>query len=881
MATTEKENSAGLSGRTSDESTTAGGKQPNRREFLKTTAAGLVGSALVLEGCEFPSGSEEEMALEGPFTSDWPEGVQRLWLGPEYWTNPLQDWRLAEGRAELIAGGSDRNVQLLTHYLSARDGSFEASVLLGFLDVPGTGRSGFELGVQGELDDYRFNAIHGSGLRAGVTSDGYLFIREGRDESIGDSGPMDEVELHVSAEPGEEAYILTLEARDPESGETLGTVRREDIAADRLAGNIAIFADHESDESEGGTDPERGTPRLWFRDIYVDGPKVGVSADRMFGPVLWAQYTLSRGVMKMTAQMPPVGSDEARTVELQVQRGRSWETVGDAPIDELARTATFRIPDWEASRDVPYRLVYPLQYADGEVRDFHYEGTVRKDPVDQESIVMGALSCQTDFCFPYADVAAGVRHHDPDLLAFTGDQFYESSGGYGVVRDASAPISLSSVDYLRKWYLHGWAFGDLMRDRPTICIPDDHDVYQGNIWGQAGRDIGGYDEHNSGGYYMPAEWINIVQRTQTSHLPDPYDPTPVEQDITVYYTDMTYGRVSFAILEDRKWKSGPDGLIPPHEGRVDHITDPDFDPESIDVEEAVLLGDRQLNFLDDWATNWQGVDIKTVVSQTAFAQVPNYHGRDWKRLVADLDSNGWPQTPRDEALRRIRKPFAFHIGGDQHLPMILHYGIDDWNDAGYNYSVPAISTGYPRAFLPDEPGQNHREGMPEYTGEYTTGLGNKVTVWAVANPRKEPRQPMLERLVDKSSGYGIVRFDKSSREITMEAWPATSDPSGGEAAQFRGWPRTIGVEENYAREPSGYLPTLSFSGVTDPMIQVVDEATGELVYALRVDGTEYRPKVFREGSYTIEVGNDDEWLQTVEGVQSIGPEVEETLEIQV
>ncbi len=72
---------------------------------------------------------------------------------------------------------------------------------------------------------------------------------------------------------------------------------------------------------------------------------------------------------------------------------------------------------------------------------------------------------------------------DPDLLAFTGDQFYEGSGGYGVQR---APVDMAILDLLRKWYLHGWTWRELMRDRPSISIPDDHDVYQGNVWGEAG-----------------------------------------------------------------------------------------------------------------------------------------------------------------------------------------------------------------------------------------------------------------------------------------------------------------------------------------------------------------------------------------------------------
>src|SRR5204863_121822 len=83
-----------------------------------------------------------------------------------------------------------------------------------------------------------------------------------------------------------------------------------------------------------------------------------------------------------------------------------------------------------------------------------------------------------------------------DLLAFVGDQFYESTGGYGVVRQ---PLDTAILDYLRKWYMHGWTWRELTRDRPSLSLPDDHDVYQGNVWGDGGapkratQERGGYD----------------------------------------------------------------------------------------------------------------------------------------------------------------------------------------------------------------------------------------------------------------------------------------------------------------------------------------------------------------------------------------------------
>lgn len=861
---------------------------PSRREFLRGAAAGVVAGSVAVTGCA--QGGSESAGSPGPFRSGWPHGVTRPWAGPAFWTNPLQDWRVSDGRLEMIGGGGGRNVHLLTRDLGGAAAPFETSVRVGAPELIPNGGAGFEIGIQGPLRDYRNHVVHGSGLQAGIATDGTLFIGDRASSSLGrDIDPTDGLDLRLSGSPVEgsespsgdptgSAVSLTLTARPPGSEEELASVTTEldagEIEAGVLAGNLALFGDFSGDQT-----PDRGRVRVWFEDWRVSGPAVRAHPERAFGPVLWTQHALSRGVLKMTAQMPPLGPDEERTVRLQLRDGDAWSTLAERPIEPTARTAVFRVENWDASTETPYRVAYRLSGPDGEPREHYYEGVIRREPSDRAELVVGGLSCQTDPGFPHTRVSEGVAHHDPDVIAFLGDQFYEGSGGYGVVRDADAPIELSSLDYLRKWYLHGWAFGDLMRDRPTICMPDDHDVYQGNVWGEGGRDIGGYDEHNEGGYYMPARWVNLVQRTQTSHLPDPYDPRPVRQGISVYYTEMRYGRVSFAIVEDRKWKSGPAGVTPPIPGRPDHVQDPEFDVAQLDVEAAELLGRRQLSFLEDWAADWRHTDQKVVVSQTPFAQVPTHHGGDYMYLVSDLDSNSWPQTPRNQALRRIRKAHAYHLCGDQHLPMVLQYGVDDWEDAGSAFAVPAVCTGYPRWFHPREPLANSPADRPDHIGRYLDGLGNRVTVRAVANPVDTPfPDDLMDRIAGKSSGYGVLRIDKQNQTITAESWPVRSDPSDPDD-QFDGWPQTVDVAENYGRAPAARLPELRFTNLENPMIQVVEDATGEVVYTRRVRGTSFRPEVFEEGLYAVRVGDDAEWTHTFEKVETVASDSDATIEV--
>jgi len=366
---------------------------------------------------------------------------------------------------------------------------------------------------------------------------------------------------------------------------------------------------------------------------------------------------------------------------------------------------------------------------------------------------------------------------------------------------------------------------------------------------------------------MPVEYVNMVQRAQTAHLPDPADPTPVERDITVYYTSLNVGGVDFAILEDRKWKTGPAGLIPQQGPRPDHINDPSYDPATIDLPEARLLGDRQLKFLREWGQDWRGAEMKAVLSQTIFAGGAHIHGQNNGRLLADLDSNGWPQSGRARAIREMRRCFAVHIAGDQHLATVIHHGLNDWEDASWSFCVPSIVNYYGRWWWPLESAEpnsppprgaiaaEQREEM-RFAGRYYDGFRNKLTMHAYANPTEAN---------ENGTGHGLVRFKKSTREITLECWPRRVDVNAADARQYPGWPIVTRQQEKYSRRPLGYLPKITVTGADDPVVQVIDEALNEPVYTLRINGRQFQPFVFREGVYTIRVGdvrsNDAVWQE--------------------
>ena len=549
----------------------------------------------------------------------------------------------------------------------------------------------------------------------------------------------------------------------------------------------------------------------WWKPADGKKPRLLVPRDQV---VAFAVYTHDRGVLKLTAQLYPLMPEEDREVTLEFYRDNQWQQVASEQVNELGWSAHFRFDDWDNTKDVRYRVVHKGNSS-------HFEGKIRRDPIDKPVIVVGSLSCNSSrTAGPRPRIVENLKYLDPDLLFFAGDQSYHH------------------IQHTFGWLEFGVQFRDVLKDRPVITIPDDHDVGQANIWGENGKKAKTPAGPN-GGFYYPAKYVNMVQRCQTWHLPDPFDHRPIQRGIGVYYTNLRVGGVDFAILEDRKFKSGPQGKIPKMGPRPDHINDPTYDRASVDVKGLKLLGDRQLRFLNEWSQDWTGADMKCALSQTAFCGAVHLHGQPNNRLLADLDCNGWPQTGRRLALAAIRRAWAPHICGDQHLAVVVQHGIENYRDGPFGFTSPAIvNTIYGRWWHPadEKPGANPVPNSPlPWTGDYKDGLGNSITMMAYANP--EDRRDELKR----SDGFGIVRFDKNERTITFECWPRFADARNGDKAQFAGWPVKFQMKDNDGRKRVGYLPEIVAPAETKPVVQVVNEESGEILYTVRVGSNRFRP----------------------------------------
>ena len=878
-------------------------------ESLRRPVRGLVFfiAAFAASGCG--GSGPEDLAW------DWMSVPDRPWPGPDWWANRLQDWQVREGRLWVIGELPMRTAHLLTVDLAPAAGPWEASIVLGIsaqtedregLEPTGSGSAGPSAGLllgagSGGLDPRKRALIHhspgpGGGVFVGLNGMGQLVATDFRTDGtvIAESetalSSTDSVALtaRITHDPEPRLTVTAL----PLDGSGPPLVLDEiPLGPDGLDGGLALAATPRADEAR----------TIWFSDVALAGEGLRVQPERQLGPILGAQHVIDRGSLAMTAQLLPLsgpapGPVTALTdsVVLSVAGTEGWRELAREPVLVPGFTATFRIPDWDTTREQDYRLTLmsPVVAESG----LPYQGTIRAEPparnpdefviaaftgnhnVASPGVDRGSFDWLRNLWFPHDDIVAHVEAHDPDFLFFSGDQVYE--GASPTRADYDHPYQ----DYLYKWYLWLWAFRDLTADIPSVAIPDDHDVFHGNVWGAGGRatppGLSGAEAQDQGGYRLPADWVNMVQRTQTSHLPTPWAVEPTIQGITNYYTDILYGGVSMAVLEDRKFKSPPKLLLPEAQVWNGWSQNPDFDaPSQADVPGAALLGPEQERFLESWALDWAGdAWMKVVLSQTIFGNVATIPSDassgsvipslpipmpgdyvEGDKMAADMDSNGWPQSGRDRAVQAMKKGFAVHLAGDQHLASTIQYGMDGFRNGPFALCVPSIANFWPRRWYPPSPGADAWPGAPVYAGDFLDGFGNPMTVHAVSNPGQWGHEPAT--LHNRAPGYGIARFRRASREVVLEAWPRWADPrSGGEP--YPGWPVIFHQVDALAGAGAGFLPTIVVEGGESPVVQVRSEPDGEVVYALRMEGTRFTPRIpMKEGSYTLQIGEpgEDGW----------------------
>lgn len=764
-------------------------RELTRRGFLKgaAAAAGVVAASSVLP---------RQLAAAAVPAEEW-------WLGPDLWANRLQDWCVRNGRITCVAPAGQRRVRTAALLTKRLNGGPARLVVQTGTNTTGAGFSGFLVGTGESGTDYRRAALvlSASGQAGGMLcvyeSDGRVRFREHTDESAPtaygelpstSSGPAparfrgDKVKLTLAVAPESGGRLtLTLTAVDVTTKALRSQAVLSGVDPARVKGGISLV-------SSGF--PKPGAT-YWFSGLQTLDAGFDVFPERTMGPIAGVLFSLAGTTLKMTAQLMPMlpRANDAVTLELRDPVTNAWVSRANAPVG-AGFTALLRVEGWDTSRGRDYRVVFsrggtfegsvPAEPSTGELRVVTLScAKASHRPIDQATSsqprVAGeqalGLYSSRNVWFPHEQLAAGISAQKPDLLVAMGDQIYEN---HPTAKDrAPAP----ELDFLYKYLLWLWSFRDITRRTPCLVMVDDHDVFQGSIWGEGGIPLPAGATSSAGGYANAPEWVNVVQRVQCGHNPDPVDPSPVAQDITVYFTTFTYGGVDFVLLEDRKFKTGSDQK----------------DPAGIPIatEALQLLGPRQEALLQQVVDSGTGRP-RVVLTQSLYGCLQTTgDGRPGK----NPDSNGWPPAGRARALASITAMGAVMLSGDTHLAALVRHV-----DGPLQFSGPAGSASYARWFEPAAPLAN--PGALPYTGDYVDGFGNRLQVLAVANPHVSQAtwlgaggtNDFGDRAL-KEEGYGLLEVDMRNRRHIFQAWRWDVDPTAPGATPMPGWPYELSFDD--------------------------------------------------------------------------------------
>jgi alkaline phosphatase D len=93
------------------------------------------------------------------------------------------------------------------------------------------------------------------------------------------------------------------------------------------------------------------------------------------------------------------------------------------------------------------------------------------------------------------------------------------------------------------------------------------------------------------------------------------------------------------------------------------------------------------------------------------------------------------------------------------------------------------------------------------------------------------------------------------------------NPAEPGAKPYDDWPITVDQLDNGFPREGLTLGTIESPDVSDPVIQVIDQANGEIIYSLRIQGNSFEPKVRRAGVYTVKI------LEPDQGYEKIYPDL--------
>ena len=750
---------------------------------------------------------------------DWDSIDNQPWLGYNFWCNSFLDWRVQNHKAIAYPFFKKRRTAHVTsHSIIKSDGQLRLSASIKLFEKvkkDSTAIYGFLIGAGDSIYDSKtnnfvFNTLSpGSCHLFGIKANGNLQLIDYQKDSLLFENKLDSNEI---AELYKDGIKLELEYQGLSA--TYFRINSKSIKLPNTykipMGSIALFYNSQTPFTANAS----------FDNVQIKGENTLFQRDKKstIDAVLSTFYTNTRDSLFLTAQLMPFIPDSSENIKLRIIDG-NHESSYEGVFDSSCYQIRYRIALPNNFKSVGYSISVMDIRNSIKFKSSH-NGTINAKPQNKHPKIM-ALNCNgftffhsggidyKNLFYPYQKIREGYEIKKPDVVAFLGDQIYESRPTMAIYKE---PFCF--LDYIYKWSIWCYAFRDITLNQPTIIMTDDHDVFQGNLWGNGGVNAKtkpvneipsyygkrNYDtwQQDNGGYFMSKNFVNMVLKSQTSHLPFPKE-RKLSNGIINYYTEYKYGNLNFAILEDKKFKSPPAW----NDFKVYNgfTIEKNIKPEDYHKEEFTLLGEKQLFFLKNWSIQPKTKnEYKIILTQSAYASLttvqvdytplkdrPARKDTTPQKVSPDMDTNGWPKIGRDRALNCLQDSSIIFISGDQHMGAVIDV-FDSSNTSYTFFSVPAIANTWPRMWWPKNIESNKNYPL----GNYIDAFGNKIIVKAVANPNLSAPEP--NSINRKSPGFGIIEFNKKGNKVNLHAYPLYFN-STSELNEFKGWPIEIKIKE--------------------------------------------------------------------------------------
>lgn len=816
--------------------------------------------AISVYGRHRPSEKSAEAEMVS-YLSEWHLLPDMIWTGSDYWARQLGDWHIRDGRLLCDTTGKNRNIQLLTYTLHEKGNFLQSSIRLtgNPSDGAGEGVIGFLWGIRGNYDDYRSACTEGEGITAGINQDGYLVLDDL--VSFNKLEPEmlhDGVDLKLFLNHGKDQVRAELSVWY--HGQPMVTLQHHEISVDRLPGNIGLIADFDQEN------PSRWSAE--FAHWELRGDLLERRPDRAFGPVYFAQYTMTDGILRLGAQMAPAAlSDQKVMLEMRTAGGE-WVERGRASVHPDSRTVHFELPDWDHTQEFEYQLSTKIQRKDGEAEKFEYIGMIPAEPLEKDHVTAVAFSGMGMPQCSGKDLFESVRKSGADLAVFfvEGPEMNDIASS---VADEDIAEEKMILKYLYDWITFGWVHRDVFREIPSLIVTETGSATDDSVVAEAVEETERNENPKDETEGSPEEKVavsgeakgrrskrmeEVVALTQTGHMPQPLVPGG-DQSGNDRLTRWEYGGIDFAVLN-------PVGVVAPAS------------------EDGRRFGSGGwASWIEDWKEN---TEIKVLLSGSVFRRLATpVDGRDEaaqdagpEQLYEEEIQEGEmdPEEPaiisssksEEDLVRNIRKAFVTHLAGMQNPPSVIQYGSDEFGDGSFAFTVPSLAASSQMQWSPVTGAHRPLLGRKSYTGDFEDENGGKMTVFSVAGPGGMGEEESLT----SAAGFGVVQFDKRNRRIRFACRPLIFDVSRYDQDPFGDWPFEIGQQDHFAGRSPHFLPPLIIEGMDQAIVRI--SKNGELMSVLKIRPSilPYVPRVPQSGNYHVEVQSTDGKIRKSEEIST-------------